>query len=185
MPSSPGHSAAIRCSASRSNSPSARCAIAIVGGPSLAHQPGQRPRIDPGNPDPARFAAIHSAKPLPDAVIARRRHHLAHDGAQRMRLARLDVLVIGADIADVREGEGDDLLGVGGIGHHLLVSGHGGVEAQFADRFAFRAEALAPDHAPVGEHHDSRRALGLGRGQGAWIGHGGKSLRGSEFQRCR
>ena len=26
-----------------------------------------------------------------------------------MRLARLDVLVIGADIADVREGEGDDL----------------------------------------------------------------------------
>ena len=77
-----------------------------------------------------------------------------------MRLARLDVLVVGADIADVRESEGDDLLGVARVGHHFLIARHGGVEAQFPDRLAFGAEALAPHRPPVGEHDDSRRALG-------------------------
>ena len=65
-----------------------------------------------------------------------------------MRLARLDILVVGADIADVREGEGDDLLRVGRVGHHFLIAGHRGVEAQLADRFAFGAEALAPHTRP-------------------------------------
>ena len=79
-----------------------------------------------------------------------------------MRFARLDVLVIGADIADMREGEGDHLLRVARVGHHLLVAGHRGVEAQLADRLPFRAEALAPHRAAVGEHHDSVAPSGCG-----------------------
>ena len=43
------------------------------------------------------------------AEIGRRRHRLAHQAAERMRFGSFDILFIGADIADVREGEGDDL----------------------------------------------------------------------------
>ena len=89
-----------------------------------------------------------------------------------MRLDRLHILVVGADVADVREGEGDDLLGVGRVGHHFLVTGHRRVEAQLADRLALGPEPLPPDRPAVGEHHDSRRALGLGRGRGIGVGHG-------------
>ena len=148
----------------------------MFGGPSLAHQLGQRPRIDARDADPPPFR--HPlGEALVRAVIARLGHHLAHQAAERMRLARLDVLVVGADIADMREGEGDDLLGVGGIGHHLLVSGHGGVEAQLPDRLALGAEAPAPDHPAIGEHHDSRRALRLGRGQRCASAMGGRAFR--------
>src|SRR5205823_12224930 len=101
--------------------------------------------------------------------------------AERMRFARLDVLIVGADIADVREGEGDDLLRVRRVGHHFLVAGHRRVEAELADGLPFRAEALSPYGAPVGEDHDSRRALGplflrTARVQGSYVGHGLRSL---------
>ena len=89
-----------------------------------------------------------------------------------MRFRGFDVLVVGADIADVRESEGDDLPGVRGVGHHLLVTGHRGVEAELADRLGLRAEAFTPHRAAVGEHDDSRRALRSGRVQGSYVGHG-------------
>ena len=65
MPSSPGHSAAIRLSASRSNLPSARCAMAIVGGPSLRTSRVSARVSTPAMPMRS-FAAIHSAKLWPD-----------------------------------------------------------------------------------------------------------------------
>jgi hypothetical protein len=79
--------------------------------------------------------------------------------------------VIGADIADVGEGEIDDLPRIGGIGHHLLISGHRGVEAKLADRLALRPEAAAPDHCPVGQYQYARRSLRRRRMSG--VGHGG------------
>ena len=166
MPSSPGQSAAMRLQ---------RLEVELAVGamrdgdgrrPFAAHQPGQRARVHPGDPDPAPFAPSTRRSCALGAVIARPGHHLAHDRAQRMGLARFDVLVIGADIADVREGEGDDLLGVGGVGHHLLVSGHRGVEAQFADRFAFARRSPGPR--PRARRRTPRTAVapfGLGRGQ--------------------
>jgi hypothetical protein len=78
----------------------------------------------------------------------------------------------------MREGEGDDLRRVAGIGHDLLIAGHRGVEADLADRLAFRAEAPAPDHAAVGQHQYAgrpvrrRRVLGVGHVGG----HSGESL---------
>ena len=100
-----------------------------------------------------------------------------------MRFARLDVLVVRADIANVGEGEGDDLAGVGGIGEDLLVAGHRRVEAQLANRLALRSEPFAPHGPSVGEHHDSRRALRLGRRRGSRIGQEG--LPRMKFRRCR
>ena len=83
------------------------------------------------------------------ATRARRRRHA--DG--------LDVLLVGADVADMREGEGDDLSRIGGIGQDLLVAGHRGVEAHLADRMAGGAEAEAFEHGAVGQHEERSRLL--------------------------
>jgi len=64
------------------------------------------------------------------------------------RRQRLDVLEIGADVADVREGEADDLTGVGGIGHDLLIAGHAGVEADPRHLHAGGADAAAQNTLP-------------------------------------
>ena len=81
------------------------------------------------------------------------------------------------DPSDVREGEGDDLARIGGIGHDLLVAGHRGVEADFADRLAFRPESPAPDDCAVGEDQYARRILRRRRVHG--VGHcGGHSFGG-------
>jgi hypothetical protein len=82
-----------------------------------------------------------------DPARARRRRHV--DG--------LDVLLIGADVADMREGEGDDLPRIGGIGQDLLIAGHRGVEADLANGFACRTEAETFEHGAVGQHQEGGR----------------------------
>ena len=72
-----------------------------------------------------------------------------------------EVVVVGADVADVGEGEGDDLAGIGGVGQDFLVAGHGGVEADFAHGFAFEAKSLAFDHRAVGEDQEGGHAGGV------------------------
>ena len=135
-----------------------------------AHQSGQRPSVDAADADPP--GRRHpGGEILLAAEIGGRRHGFANEAAQRMRLARLDVLLIGADIADVGEGERDDLPCVGGIGHHLLVTGHSGVEAELADRLPFGAESPSPRDPPIGENDDSRCSLRLMSGRGMCIGH--------------
>ncbi len=84
-----------------------------------------------------------------------------HDGADRGgrggRVDDLDVLVIDADDPYMREGEGDDLGGVGRIRQDFLVACHRRVEANLADRGANRADAEALDHRPVGENDHAGR----------------------------
>ena len=82
----------------------------------------------------------------PGSVIGAADHHASGIGCER-----LDVLVVGADVADVREGEGDDLTGVGGIGEDLLVPGDGCVEDQFAYVHAGTAAAETEKYRPVRE----------------------------------
>ncbi len=97
------------------------------------------------------------------AVVRRGGDGGAQDHAARARrrrhVHRLDVLVVGADIADMREGEGDELPGIGGIGEDLLVAGHRGVETDLAHRVAFGAEAEAFQHGAVGEHEERGRFM--------------------------
>ena len=91
---------------------------------------------------------------------------------RRGEVHRFDVLLVGPDIADVGEREGDDLPGIGGIGKDLLVAGHRGVEADFPDRVSARTEAGAFEHGAVGEHQDGG---GGGLGPGGIVlfrGHG-------------
>ena len=97
-----------------------------------------------------------------DPARARRRRHI--DG--------LDVFLVGADIADMREGEGDDLPGIRRVGEDFLVPRHGGIEADLADRVAGGAQAEALQNHPVGQ--DQKRGR-LGLNPSARRGSGGRS----------
>ena len=54
-----------------------------------------------------------------------------------------EVFEVCADIADMWEGENDDLPGIGWIGQNFLITGDGGIEAKLADIASLSAEALA------------------------------------------
>ena len=125
-----------------------------------ANAAGERAGVDAGDTDDAarleplvEVAGRAVVRGLGDRGV---QHHAAR--ARRGRHVHgLDVVLVGADIADMGEGEGDDLPGIGGIGEDLLVAGHGGVEAHLAHRMAGRAEAHAFDHGAVGEHEQRGR----------------------------
>ena len=68
-----------------------------------------------------------------------------------LHLGRFDVLVVGADVADVRVRQRDDLPAVAGVGQDFLVAGHRGVEHHFADRVAGGADRGADEGGSVRE----------------------------------
>src|SRR5262249_7677535 len=135
-----------------------------IGHPLLADAARERAGVDAAEPDDAA-----TPEPLVEraggAVVRGLGDVGAQDHAARARRRReidgLDVLLVGADIADVREREGDDLSGIGRIGQDLLVAGHRGVETHLAHRVAGSAAAEALEHVPVAEYeHCGRLDLG-------------------------
>jgi hypothetical protein len=140
-----------------------------------ADAPRQRARVDPCQPD-ARMPLHPSGEILHRTEVARRGRVLAHDHAERVRVVGLDVVGIGADIADMREGEGDDLPGEARVGHDLLITRHGGVEAHLAHRLPRRAESSSPCHLAAGEDEDARRSIRSGRVRKRGVGHGRRAL---------
>ena len=83
-----------------------------------------------------------------------------HHASRCREVDGFDVVVVGADIADMRESEGHDLAGVGRIGENFLIAGHGGVETHLSHRLALGTHAKAFDHCAVGQHQkagDARR----------------------------
>src|SRR5258707_576114 len=73
------------------------------------------------------------------------------------QIHRFDVVLVGADIADVRKSEGDDLPRIGRIGEDLLVAGHRRVEADLAHRMAGGTEAETFKHRAIREHEQRSR----------------------------
>jgi hypothetical protein len=69
----------------------------------------------------------------------------------------LDVLLIGADVADVGESEGDDLAQVGRVGEYFLIAGQRGVEADFGAGLAGGADTMAADNRSVGKDQHGGR----------------------------
>jgi hypothetical protein len=157
-PIRPDQAAACRFRSSTSNLPSGAVGDDGVRRALLADQRGQRAGVDAGQAmTPRRFS--HWSRSCACAVVRRIGDVGLEDRADRAGASRrgqvLDVLVIGADIADMRKGEGDDLAGIGGIGEDLLVAGQRRVEADFRDRFARGAEASALDDRAVGQHQQA------------------------------
>lgn len=128
----------------------------------MPDQRGQSAGVDAGKPDHA--SAFEPVIEMARGAVVRRAGNgrVQHDAAGAGRcgqIDRLDVLVIGADIADMGKGEGDDLAGIGGIGQDLLIPGHRGIEADLAHRMAGRAETLAFEHGAVGEDEQRSRLM--------------------------
>ena len=138
-----------------------------------ADQRGQRARVDAGKPDDA--ARLQPVVEVPRRPVVRGLRDRAVDddaaGARpRRHVQALDVFLVGADIADMREGEGDDLPGIGGVGEDLLVARHRGVEADLADRVSGRRRARSlPER--------SRRPAPIAR----WLGLGPSCAGGGGF----
>ena len=129
----------------------------------VAQAPGQAAGVDAGNRRQA--VAVQPGVQMPVAAIVGRIGDIgAEYAAQRRRGRRLDILFVGPDIADMREGEGDDLGGVGRIGEDFLIAGERGVETQFAQHRPRRAGAAAPEHRAVVEKQSRRRPAGPGCG---------------------
>jgi hypothetical protein len=96
-------------------------------GSMLAQVPGQRPRVDAAQSRhaPARQLVVQGALAarMPDL-----RRQLAHHHGPRVHPPRLHGRVGAAVVADQRVGHHHHLSGVGGVGGHLLVAAHAGVE---------------------------------------------------------
>ena len=164
MPTKPGPPpCASRLSASRSKRPDRLVGDHRVRHALLADERGERAGVDAGKSDDA--AALEPRIEMPRGAVIRRRGDggMQNDAARarrRREIDGLDVVLVGADIADMREREGDDLAGIGRIGEDFLVAGHRGVEADLADGVAGGAKAKAFEHGTVGQH-EQRRRLGL------------------------
>ena len=167
MPTRPGQAFASARSAARSKLPPRSWAIDGVGHALLADERGQRARVDAGDADDA--ARLQPLVEVPGGAVVRRIGDVGlEDAAAHARggghVDGLDVLVVDADIADMGEGEGDDLAGIGGVGQDLLIAGHRRVEADLADGRALGAEAMAFDHRAVGEDEEGGRTRVLPAG---------------------
>ena len=138
--------------------------------PAHPDPPRQCARIDAGKPDlSVGYAPFY--KLVLRAEARMRRDLLPHHQPHRAQPTALVIFLVRADIADMREGERHDLAVVGRIGHHFLIPGHRGVEADFAHCVTAGAEALAPDYGAVAKDEDSGRAFGL-RVRRCGQGHG-------------
>ena len=112
-----------------------------------------------------RALVLQRAQPLVEmlggAVVrgigdGRAQNHAARAGRRR-HVDGFEIFVVGTDVADMREREGNELSGIRGIGEDLLIAGHRRVEADFAHGLAFRTEAEALQHGAVRKHEERGR----------------------------
>ena len=95
------------------------------------------------------------AGPIAGGLRYRRVDNAAPDTGGGGEIRRLDVLGIGAGVADMREGKHHDLPGIGRIGEDFLISGNRGVEANLARGLSNRANAEALNNQAVGQNNRS------------------------------
>jgi hypothetical protein len=83
------------------------------------------------------------------APVARQRAQLFNDEAAHLWHFTFNVEQVGAVISDEGISHRHNLAAVGGIGKHLLVAGHGCVEADFARLRSRRTKRLATKYGSV------------------------------------
>ena len=65
---------------------------------------------------------------------------------------RLDILIVGADVADMGKSKGDDLACVGRIHQDFLIAAHRGVEADLAQRLTLSPQSQSPQHRAIAQN---------------------------------
>ena len=75
--------------------------------------------------------------------------HIVDDEAGKRELARLHVDLVDAVVAHLRVGQGDELAGVGGIAHDLLVAHHRGIEDDLTEGLSLGTCGATEEVAPV------------------------------------
>ena len=125
-------------------------------GAGVADVAGEPAGVDPGDAGHAVEAQI-GVERAGGAPAARAAGQVAHDHAPAAGPGRLAVGGVDAVVADVGIGEGDDLPGVGRIGHHLLVAAHHGVEHHLArGDVGGSSDGLPLEHLSVAQHEQAR-----------------------------
>ena len=146
----------------------------------VGDQPGRRAAVADAQRERPRVHARdagHAAHAQPGverrarAPVARLGRQALRDEAEGGDVGRLQILGVGPHVADMREGERDDLPGVARVRQRLLVAGHARIEADLAGlAVTVGAEAFAPEHGAVRENEGGR---GAGRDL---VGHGWRLL---------
>ena len=90
----------------------------------------------------------------------------AHNKPAHRRIDGLDILVVGADDADMREGETDDLARIGRIAQDFLIARHRGIEADLAHSLRIRAKTMAFEDRSVGKRSRARTKFAAGLAAG-------------------
>ena len=125
-------------------------------GARIADVAGEAAGVDAGDARNAVTAqeVVQAAGCPPVAVAA---GQVAHDHAPAVGPRRLRVGVVGAVVADVGIGEGDDLTRVGRVRDHLLVPAHHRVEDDLSGGDGRGgSHRLALEHLPVAQHQQGR-----------------------------
>ena len=91
------------------------------------------------------------------AEIAVQKRQVADNQAGGKHAAALFIFAVGAGVADMRIGEGNDLLGIRGVGENFLIAAHRSVEHHLARSGAVMADRSAVKHAAVCQHKNGAR----------------------------
>ena len=112
--------------------------------------PRKRARVDPFHAGDVPFSQIFVERHF-GAPVAGDLGQFFDDESAHMRRVAFLIERIDAVISDQRIGHRHDLSAVRGIGQHLLIAGHGGVETNFTDARAGCAKRFALEISAVFE----------------------------------
>jgi len=122
--------------------------------------PDKRARVEiPYNRDAVAFEKF--LRGFGGAPIRGERCEFAYDQSFDVRLCRLVIIAIGADISYVRIREADNLAGIAGIGENFLVTSEAGIENDFAAAARASACRTAVKDSSVLERENRATSEGL------------------------
>jgi hypothetical protein len=131
-------------------------------GANIANVADERAGVD--IPDGGNFVAVQiELGGFGGAPVRRDLRKLAHDQRFDVGAGGFFVVEIGADIADVRIRQANDLAGVAGIGENFLITGEAGIENDLAAATRDGAGGSAVKYAPVFQSEGGGPVLNFGQ----------------------
>ncbi len=122
----------------------------------LTQDTGQATSIDAGDGNGAIGLEV-VRQGLLVAPVAGNQRQVANNQTRSPDFPGLGILRRGTSVADMRIGQGYDLLGVGRIGEDFLIAGHGGVEHHLTNGLPIGADGFAAKDAAIGKSQNGWR----------------------------